>query len=85
MMIHFEKKMELNILCDVMSNIEVAVSSSSLGVDNSFRDSLTVELSQLVDEVNVLEKEWSSGASAHRVLIVINWVTSASSQSFSLH
>ena len=50
-----------------MSNIEVAVSTSSLSVNHSLWDSLSVELSELVDEVDILEEDGSSRASSHRV------------------
>ena len=68
-----------------MSNIEVAVSTSSLGVDHSLGDSLSVELGKLVDQVDILEKDGASSAGGHRVLVVVNWVSSAGSQSLSLH
>lgn len=74
-----------NILCDVMSNIEVAVSSSSLSVDHSLRDSFAVELGELIDEMDILKEKGSSSSSAHRVLVIVYWVASACSQSLSLH
>ena len=46
-----------------MSDFELAVSSSALGVDNSLRDTLSGEASKLVKEVEVLDEERAVGAS----------------------
>mmetsp|Transcript_137763 Transcript_137763/g.194883 ORF Transcript_137763/g.194883 Transcript_137763/m.194883 type:complete len:292 (-) Transcript_137763:39-914(-) len=66
----------LGVLGDVMSDLEVTVSTSTLSVHNSLRDSLSVEVSKLVDEVEVLEEDGTILASSHGVLVVIDGRTS---------
>jgi hypothetical protein len=68
-----------------MSDFEVAMGAMSLGVYDSFGDSFSVKLSELVNKVEILKENWPSGSSSHRVLVVINRHTSARSQSLSLH
>jgi len=68
-----------------MSDLEVAVSASALGVDDSLGDTLSSELSELVNEVEVLDEEGAVSASTHRVLVVIDGVSVRSGQSLSLH
>ena len=46
-----------------MGDLEETVGSSSLGVDNSFRDSFTIEVGQLIDKVEVRDDDRSVGAS----------------------
>ena len=61
-----------------MSNLKVAVCACTLGMDNSLRDSLSVELGEFVDQVEVLKKDGSSGASSLRELVAFNWHASTS-------
>jgi hypothetical protein len=68
-----------------MSNLKVTVCTSTLSMDNSLRDSFSVELGEFVNQVEVLKKYRSSRSSSQRVLIVVNWHTSACSQSLSFH
>jgi len=75
-------------LCEfsnIVSHFEVAVGTGSLGVDDSLGDSLSVKLGELVNQVEVLQEDGSSGASGHRVLVVVNRHASACCQSFSFH
>jgi hypothetical protein len=51
------------------------MSASSLGMDDSLWDSLSCEVSKLVQKGEILSQDWSSWASGERVLIVINWGT----------
>lgn len=44
-----------------MSYLEKTVSSCTFGVDNSFWDSFTVEVSDFVDQLNVLEEDRTAG------------------------
>jgi hypothetical protein len=64
-----------NLLANIMSHLEVAMCSRSLGVNYSFRNAFTIEMGDLVDQIEILENDWTSRASCHRVLIVVNWVT----------
>ena len=45
--------------------------SGALGMDDSFWNTLTGEMGEFIEEVEVLEKDWSVGAGGQRVLIVI--------------
>lgn len=40
-----------------MRDLELAVGTSTFGVDNTLRNTLTVEVSQQVDEVEVLQQQ----------------------------
>ena len=63
------EKLGLAVLGDVMGDFEVAVSAGSLGVDDSFGDSLPVEFGEFVDEVEVLEEDGTVGTEGHGVLV----------------
>lgn len=52
---NFIKESCLGVLRDVMSYFEVSVSSSSFGVDYSFRNSLTIKFGKFVNQREVLE------------------------------
>lgn len=56
----------------IVRNFKVAVSSSSLSMDDSLGDSLSVEMSELVNEVEILEDNRSVGSNGHAVLVVGN-------------
>ena len=56
----------------VVSDLDVAVGASTLRVHDSLGDSLTSEVSELVEEVEVLGKDGAAGASSHRVLVVVD-------------
>jgi len=61
------------------------VSTSTLGMDNSLRDTLSIEMSKLVDKVEILEKKRSTRSSRHGVLVVVNRGTVGSGKYFALH
>ena len=46
----------LAILGDVMSDLEVSVSSGTFGVNHTLRDPLSIEVSHLIDEDDILEQ-----------------------------
>ena len=50
------QELSLGELGDVVSDLEVSVGSSTLGVDNTLGDTLTVKVGQLVKEGKVLEE-----------------------------
>ena len=58
--------------CDIVGDLNIAVCASTLSVDDSLGDSLTGEVSELVEEVEVLGKDGATGASSHRVLVVVD-------------
>ena len=62
----------------IVGNLEEAVSAGSLSVDDSLGDSLSIELCEFVDQVEVLKEQRASGASSHRELVVVNWHARAS-------
>jgi hypothetical protein len=41
----------------IVSNLELAIGTGTLGVDNTLWNTLTVEMSELVNQVEVLEEE----------------------------
>ena len=59
---------------NIVSDFKVAVSCSTLGVNNSLGDSLTSEMGQLVEEVEVLGQDGAAWTSSHRVLVVVDGV-----------
>jgi hypothetical protein len=60
---------------DIFSDLQETMSASSLGMDDSLWESLSGEVSKLVQKGEILSQDWSSWASGERVLIVINWGT----------
>lgn len=47
---------------DIIQHLEFSVCTSTLGVDDTLRDSLTIEMCEEIDQVEVLEKERTIGA-----------------------
>lgn len=43
-------------IADVVCNLKLAIGASTFGVDHSFRDPLSVKVSEQVDQVEVLEQ-----------------------------
>ena len=59
-----------------MGNLELSIGTCTLGVDNTLRDTLAVEVSELVDQVEVLEEERAVRATSSLVgLSMVNWST----------
>ena len=52
---------------------------------DSLGDSLSVEVSEFVDQVEVLEQDWASWSGSHGVLVVVDGITSGSGQNFTFH
>ena len=61
------------------------MSASTLSVDDSLRDSLTSEVSELVEEVEVLGEDGAARASSHRVLVVVDGGAGAGRDNSLLH
>ncbi len=73
-------------VADIIGNLELAIGTGSLGVDNTLGDSLPVEMGEKINQVEVLKQERTIGAnslparrmmdgiaiggSVHRLLIV---------------
>ena len=59
-----------------MGNLKLAIGAGTLGVDNALWDALTVEVGELVDQVEVLEKERAIWTTCSLVgLGMVNWRT----------
>jgi len=69
------EEFSLGELRNIVSKFKVTMSTSTLGVDNSLGNTLSVEVSELVNKMEVLEKKRTSGASRHGVLVVIDGST----------
>lgn len=63
-----------------MGHFEITMGTSTLGVDDSLRDSFTVEVGQFVDKVEVLEKNRAVFAGQEGVLVVVNGRTGGGGQ-----
>ena len=59
----------------ILGNLEDSVGCGSLGVHDSLGDSLSVETSEFVNEIEVLEQDGASGAGSHRVLVIVHRVS----------
>ena len=62
---NFVKELGLGELGDILGDFHDTVSSSSLSMDNSLWDSFSIEMSEFIDEVEVLKENWSLWASGH--------------------
>ena len=49
-------------IANVVRNLEFTIGTSTLGVDDTFRDPLAVKVCQQIDQVEVLKEERSIGA-----------------------
>mmetsp|Transcript_6797 Transcript_6797/g.25364 ORF Transcript_6797/g.25364 Transcript_6797/m.25364 type:complete len:338 (-) Transcript_6797:82-1095(-) len=58
----------------VLGHLEISMSSSSFGVHNTLWDTLSVKVSQFVDEFEVLKEGWPVNSSGERVACVSNRV-----------
>lgn len=64
------------VLGNVIGNLKITVSASTLGMDDSFGNSFSVEMSKLVDKMEVLQKDRTIFTGGKRVLVVIDGRTS---------
>lgn len=64
-----------HLLGDIVGHDAFTVSTSTLGVDNTLWNTLTSEMGQLVDQVEVSEDDWATWTSGHGVLVVVDWST----------
>lgn len=69
---NLSEQLGLGVSADIMSSFKVAMSTSALCMDNSFWNSLSVEMSEFVNQVNVVEGHWAVLSSCNWVLIIIN-------------
>lgn len=54
------------VLCDVVRYGEVTKRSSALGVHDALRNSLAIKVRHLVEEVDILQQDWTSLANSLR-------------------
>ena len=59
-----------------MCDFENTMCTSSFGVDDSLRNTLTCKVGKFVQQVEVLKEDWSIRSNSHGVLIVVKWSTS---------
>ena len=69
----------------IIFDFDVAVGTCTFSVDDSLRDSLTGEVSQFVEQVEVLGEDGSAGAGGHRVLVVVDGGARARRDNWFLH
>jgi hypothetical protein len=55
-----------------MSDLEVPVCTGSTSMHNTFWNTLTIEVAELIQECEVLNKEWTTRTSSQAVSVVIN-------------
>jgi hypothetical protein len=55
-----------------VGGLEVAVSTGALGMDGSFGDSLSVEVGELVNEVDVVEGDGAVFSGGDGILVIVN-------------
>jgi hypothetical protein len=55
-----------------MGGFKVSVSTGALGMDGSFRDSLSVEVGELVNEVDVIKGDRAVFPCSHGVLVIVD-------------
>ena len=76
-LIKAQSQIQPDLLGYVIGNFEESMGCGTLGVHNSLGDSLTGEVSELVEEMEVLSEDGATGTSGHRVLVVIDGSTRA--------
>lgn len=69
------KKMSFTIFSRRVCNFKVSMSSSSLGMNYSFRNPFSIEFSNFINILSILHKDWSKGSNGKRILSIINWGT----------
>ena len=80
-----KKDVHLYLRCHIVGDLDVSVGTGALSVNDSLRDSLTGEVSKLVEEVEVLGEDGSAGAGGHRVLVVVDGGARARRDNWFLH
>jgi hypothetical protein len=71
----FLEDLGAGVLRDVVGDFEVSEGAGALGVDNALGDSLTVEVSHFVDEVDILEQDWTALAYGLGSSLHANWAS----------
>ena len=66
----------LDLRCNIVGDLKESMGTSSLGMDDSLWDSLSSEVSKLIQEGEVLGQNWTTWTSGERVLVIVNWSTS---------
>jgi len=66
------QELSLGVFSDILGDFEITMGTSSLSVDNSFRNSFSVKVSKLVNQVEVLKEDWAVFTSSEGILVVIN-------------
>jgi hypothetical protein len=66
------KELSFTEISHIVGGFKVAPCTSSLSMNYSFRDTFSVEVSDLVDVVKILEEDTTVFASSNRVLVIID-------------
>ena len=82
---YFDHNLIKDLLGHILGNLEEAVSTSALGVDDSLWDSLSGEVSHLVEKSEVLSEDWATWTGSQGVLVVLNWSTRRGSDNLLFH
>jgi hypothetical protein len=61
------EELSFSVFGNIVSDFEISMSSSTLGVDDSLGNTLTVEVGKLINQVEVLENDWAVRTCSHGV------------------
>lgn len=82
---YFGKEFGLGILAKVMGDAEGAVGAGTLGMDDSFRDALSILVGQFFEKLIVLHKDRTAGTGGKRILVVSDWVAACCGHCLGTH
>jgi len=75
----------LGVLAKIVCDLDITVGGRALGVDDTLGDALTVEMSELVNQGEVLEDDGATWPNSHRVLVVVDGISRGGGECFLLH
>ncbi len=55
-----------------MGYFKISVCTGTFGMNNSLRDTFTIEMGQLFKKMDILNERWTSRAGSHRILVISN-------------
>ena len=68
----FAEEFGFGVFADIVGGLKVAMSTCALGMDDSFGDTLSVEVGELVNEVDVIEGDRAILSGGDGVLVIVN-------------
>ena len=69
---NFTEEFGFGVFADIMSGLKVAMSTSAFGMYDSFWNSLSIEMGELIDEMDVIKSDGAVFSSGHGVLVIVN-------------